>query len=103
MSGMAREHPRLQGFAPHESPPPPDGGLDRPAARSSLGLDTLQGFPPRWLDTAFTAPPLMGLALPGASDRMSRPFRVLLPARLACLSRDCRPSWALTPRDLEQR
>jgi hypothetical protein len=38
------------------------GGLDRRRARSSPGLYALQGSLPRWLGTAFTAPPLMGLA-----------------------------------------
>jgi hypothetical protein len=39
--------PRLQGFAPHESPPPRPGGLGRNAARGSLGIHPLQGFHPR--------------------------------------------------------
>jgi hypothetical protein len=41
------------------------GGLDRHTARSSPGLSTLQGIPPRCGGTAFTAPPLMGLASTG--------------------------------------
>jgi hypothetical protein len=60
---QARERPRLQGFAPHESPPPTAGGLDRRRARSSLGLHSLQGSLPRWNRTAFTALPLMGFSV----------------------------------------
>jgi hypothetical protein len=56
----ARERPRLQGFAPHESPPPANGCLGQQRARSSPGLCTLQGSLPHWNGTAFTAHPLMG-------------------------------------------
>jgi hypothetical protein len=70
---QARERPRLQGFAPHESPPLTAGGLDRRRARSSPGLHTLQGSLPRWNRTAFTALPLMGFLRSGASDRTTGP------------------------------
>jgi hypothetical protein len=63
----ARERPRLQGFAPHESPPLAAGGLDRRRARSSPGLHTLQGSLPRWNGAAFTASPLMGFLRATAS------------------------------------
>jgi len=55
-----RERPHLQGFAPHESPPPTTGGLDRRRARSSPGLHTLQGSLPHWIAATFAAAPLMG-------------------------------------------
>jgi hypothetical protein len=57
-----RKRPRLQGFSPHESPPPTADGLGRRRARSSPGLSALQGVPPRWNGSALTAPPLMAFA-----------------------------------------
>ena len=53
------EHPRLQGFAPHENPPLRPGGLGRHAARSSPGIPPLQGFLPHRTDATFITPPLM--------------------------------------------
>jgi len=87
--------PRLQGFAPHESPPLFTGGLDRRRARGSLGFRTLQGFLPRWRSRTFTRPPLIGLPWRLPKQPLPAPLRVSPPTRLACLSRDCRPSWAL--------
>jgi hypothetical protein len=72
---------------------------DRTALRSSPGLDALQGFPPRWLGTAFTAPPLTRLVGAAASDRNNRHLRVCTPAGWACLRRDRLPSWASSPFD----
>jgi hypothetical protein len=66
-----RERPRLQGFAPHESPLLTAGGLDRRRARGSLGLEALQGVLPRWIATAFTAAPLMGF--PARMQATERP------------------------------
>jgi hypothetical protein len=87
-----RDAPRLQGFAPHESPPLRLGCLGRSAARGSLGIPPLQGVPPHRTGAAFTAPPLM--RLPRGRER---PFGsstgCCYPARLAGLLRDCRPSW----------
>jgi hypothetical protein len=57
------EHPRLQGFPPHEDPLPRTGGLDRYEARCSLGFSALQGIPLSRDGPAFTVPPLMGFAL----------------------------------------
>jgi hypothetical protein len=54
-----RGAPRLQGFAPHESPPLRLGCLGRDVARGSLGIPPLQGVPPHRMGAAFTAPPLM--------------------------------------------
>jgi hypothetical protein len=42
-----RNIPRLQGLAPHESPPPRPSGLDPIAARSPPEPFLLQGIPPR--------------------------------------------------------
>jgi hypothetical protein len=68
-----RERPRLQGFAPHESPPLTAGGLDRRRARGSPGLDALQGFPSRWLGAAFTAPPLTGFLVQARTTERPAP------------------------------
>jgi hypothetical protein len=68
-----RDDPRLQGFAPHESPPPGAGGLGRRQARGSPGFRPLQGVPPRWIGPALTAPPLMGLVETAASGRNDAP------------------------------
>jgi hypothetical protein len=84
--------PRLQGFAPHESPPPRPGCLHRSKARSSPGIRPLQGFHPRRNGTAFTVPPLMRFPV-GRKRPFGLSSGVSYPARLAGLSRDCRPSW----------
>jgi hypothetical protein len=65
--------PRLQGFAPHESPLPPPRLLHRHRGRSSPGLRALQGSLPRWSGPAFAVPPLMGLPRSGANDRPTGP------------------------------
>ena len=56
---VRRNAPRLQGFAPHESPPPRTGCLGRHAARGSPGIHPLQGFLPHRTGTTFIVPPLM--------------------------------------------
>jgi len=72
-----RSVPRLQGFAPHESPPPRLDGLGRTGARSSPGIHPLRGFPPHRNGAAFTAPPLMRFPVwAQAAARVL--FRVLL-------------------------
>jgi len=92
--------PHLQGLAPPESSPLPTGGLDRPERVALLGLLPLQGShpSPRWRGFHLRLPSC------GCPNRRERPpglhFRVLLPMRLAGLSRDCRPSWGLSPSDL---
>jgi hypothetical protein len=53
--------PRLQGFAPRESPPLHHGGLDRHTARGSLGVFPLQGPHQRSNGSTFTEPPLTRL------------------------------------------
>jgi hypothetical protein len=87
-----RSAPRLQGFAPRESPPLSAGGLGRHERVALLGFLLSRVFPLGGMATASTAPPLMRLRLratnrPRAPSTGSR-FR----ARLAGLSRDCRPS-----------
>jgi hypothetical protein len=76
------------------------GGLDRRRTRSSPGFRPLQGLHPRWNGPAFTAPPLMRFHDRAANRPAVTPFRVSLPTRSAGPSRDCRPSWGFTPRDL---
>jgi hypothetical protein len=74
--------------------------LFRPTrARASLGFHSLQGFPPLHARRTFTRLPLTGFAArPQATSRW--PLRVSPVQRLACLFRDCRPSWASRPHDL---
>jgi hypothetical protein len=71
--------------------------LFRPAqARSSPGPSPLQGVHPH--RDGYEEPPLMRLANRTQATGAPR-FRVSLPAGLADLSRGCRPSWGLLPRD----
>jgi hypothetical protein len=96
--------PRLQGFAPHGSPPPKAGCLGRPKARSSPGFSPLQGVLPRWNGLAFTTPPLMGFVLQDdESSHEPAPTGCCFQTRLADLRRDCRPSWGLSPYDHHNR
>jgi hypothetical protein len=95
--------PRLQGLAPHESPPLFTGGLDRHRARGSLGFSTLQGSLSRWRSQTFACLPLTGLPSRSPKRPFPAPLRVSPPTRLAGLSQDCRPSWALRPHDLHER
>jgi hypothetical protein len=101
---------RLQGLAPHVSPLPPSDPRVGDFLRCSPGLAALQGSLPRWLGTAFTAPPLTRLAPPRTANGQSpqateecRHHRVCTPTGLARLRRDRRPSWALPPSDLQRR
>jgi hypothetical protein len=68
LEAIPKDRPRLQGFAPHGSPPLDGRGLTPPPARSSPGLSALQGSLPRCLGAAFAAPPLMGFSSRGAND-----------------------------------
>jgi len=92
MWARRRAAPRLQGFAPRESPPPRPGCLDRSVARSSHGVSPLQGVPPHRTGAAFTAPPLMRFPL-GRERPCGPSSGSYYPARLARPSRDRRPSW----------
>lgn len=92
MWARRRAAPRLQGFAPRESPPLHPGGLDRSGARGSHGIHPLQGILPHRTGTAFTAPPLMRFPF-GRKRPHGASSGFYYPARLAGLSRDCRPSW----------
>jgi hypothetical protein len=51
--------PRLQGFAPRESPPPDDGGLDHRRHVALMGFFPSRVFTLAGMSTAFTAPPLL--------------------------------------------
>ena len=73
------DDPRLQGFAPHESPPPEAGCLGRYRARGSPELHPLQGVLPRRNAATFTAAPLMRLLQPGDESTFGALYRVLLP------------------------
>jgi hypothetical protein len=94
---------RLQGFAPHESPPLRDGGLGHPERVALLGFMPSKGLPLTGTAGPSPRPPLTRFSRPGASDRTARLLRVSIPARLAGLSRDCRPSWAFPPLDRHDR
>ena len=76
--------PRLQGFAPHGSPPPCSSELDQSRHVALLGLSSLQGVPPHWNGAGFPLPPLTWLTGPAANDQLQLHLRVSLPARLAC-------------------
>jgi hypothetical protein len=98
-----RLSPRLQGFDPHGSPPHERGGLARRPARSSPGPLAPPGVSPslEWQRLS-PPPPLMSFFLRWF-PAFGRLFRVLLPARLACLSRGCLPSWGFPPFDLPRK
>jgi hypothetical protein len=55
--------PRLQGFAPRESPPLRYGCLGRNERVALLGFLLFRAFPLGGMATVFTAPPLMSLAV----------------------------------------
>jgi hypothetical protein len=80
------EHPRLQGFPPHEDPLPRTGGLDRYEARCSLGFSALQGIPPlpRWPGLHRASP--HGLRSQGAETTFEWPSRVSLPGEMGIVS-----------------
>jgi hypothetical protein len=93
--------PRLQGFAPRESPPLRPGCLDRNQRVALLGFVPSRVFPLSSLDRTFTRSPLTSFcfARPQATSHISSPGSRKL-KRLACLFRDRRPSWASSPLDL---
>jgi len=90
--------------------PPPSGfcstresatrlsGLDYNRARSSPGSFPLQGPLSLCAGPTFAGPPLLWLA-PKRKRLEGLHFRVSHAKSLACLSRDCRPSWGLWPLD----
>jgi hypothetical protein len=87
-----RSAPRLQGFAPRESPPHPAGGLGRQQRVALLGFHLSRVFPLGGMATAFTAPPLMRLRLRATNRPRAPSTGFHFHTRLAGLSRDCRPS-----------
>jgi hypothetical protein len=100
---VPRSTPRLQGFDPYESPPLRANGLGRPEHVALLGFLPFRVFPLTGLTTAFTASPLMRLPL-RPTNRPDEPSTgSCYPARLACLSRDCRPSWGSSPFDFPRK
>jgi hypothetical protein len=97
-----RKPPRLQGFAPRESPPRLAEGLGRRGRVALLGFWPSRVLPSRQrLGSRRTSP--HGLCLIGRERPMSWPSRVSVAGRWAGLSRDCRPSWALPPCDHHER
>jgi hypothetical protein len=98
-----QEHPRLQGFAPRERPPHTSRRF-RPARSALLSW----AFCPPGCSPSPRRPGLHrssphGLETSGRERPSARPSRVSTTARLAGLSRDCRPSWALPPRGHHER
>jgi hypothetical protein len=89
---------RLQGLAPHESPPHTNGCLGRKQRVALLGFHP-PGFSPslEWHGLHRTSP--HGLHLNARTRAMGLPSRVSLPARWARLPRDRLPSWASSPHD----
>jgi len=92
------ESPCLQGFSPRESPPLNLSVLNRNPARSSLEPFSLQGFHSFYDDLAFTRSPFLWLPPRTKTDEQD-PLQGFFAASLACLSRDCRPSWDFLPSD----
>jgi hypothetical protein len=89
---------RLQGLAPHESPPRDRGCLRHEPRVALLGFRPPGCSPsPEWHDFHRASP--HGLGPADRTRPRGLPSRVSLPARLARLSRDRRPSWASSPRD----
>lgn len=74
-------------------------GLDQIRARSSPGYLPLQGVLSHGDGPAFTGPPLLRFNHPDHDRQEDRRSRVSLAKSKACLSRDCRPSWGLWPRE----
>jgi hypothetical protein len=96
------EPPRLQGLTPHESPPQSVGCL------GLLVRVALLGFCPPGYSPSLERPGLhraspLELSSPGRKRPNDPPFRVSIPARSACLFRDCLPSWASSPSDHHDR
>jgi hypothetical protein len=87
-----RSAPRLQGFAPRESPPLHLGCLGRNEHVALLGFLLSRAFTLGGMATAFTAPPLMRSCC-RATNRPSAPSSGFhFHTRSAYLSRDCLPS-----------
>jgi hypothetical protein len=90
--------PRLQGLAPHESPPHTNGCLGRKQRVALLGFRPPGFSPPlEWHDFHRASP--HGLGSTARKQTEELPSRVSLPAGLARLLRDRLPSWALPPHD----
>lgn len=79
------------------------GGLDRRAARGSLGLPPSRVVSLKAATRLSPNLPSWPLLLRGANDPKHRTFRVSTASSLAGLSPDCRPSWASSPPDTHQR
>jgi hypothetical protein len=75
------KRPRLQGFAPHESPSLRTDGLGRLEHVALLGFVPFRVFPLTGMATAFTAPPLMWLSV-WAQAPSRTPYRVFLPGEV---------------------
>jgi hypothetical protein len=97
------ECPRLQGFVPHQSPPHRAGGLDRNGHVALLGFRPSRVLSLAGMTTAFTASPLMRLPKQPTSRPIEPPTGYRFQTRLACLSRDRRPSWGSPPCDPPQK
>jgi hypothetical protein len=102
-SRSLRERPRLQGFAPHESPPL-GGGLLHPISGAWLSWASCppgSSLSPACDGLHRRSP--HGLSRAGRKRPERRPSRVSPPASTAGLRRDCRPSWASPPPDRHER
>jgi hypothetical protein len=86
--------PRPQGFPPCEDPTPPARREPLPEADALLVFSPSRGFPLAVFRCRRNASP-RELCHRRSEPRRCWLSRVSRPARLACLSRDCRPLWAL--------
>jgi hypothetical protein len=87
-----RNAPRLQGFAPHESPPLHADCLGLRERVALLGFFPSRVFPPTAMASAFAMPPLMRFPMWTTNRPHRAPSGFYYAVGLACLSRDCRPS-----------
>jgi hypothetical protein len=94
-----RDAPHLQGFAPHESPPLQAGCLGRPRRVALLGFVPSRVFPLTGMARPSPRLPSWDCPTRRRIDRADAPTGFSYPVRLACLSRDCRPSWGFPPHD----
>jgi len=93
ITAATTRHPRLQGLHPHESPPLCNDGLGRHTACSSLEVSPLQGVHPSNLGSdSRLCLPSFGWSNGRRIDRFPSTAGSHSIARLAGLSRDCRPS-----------
>jgi hypothetical protein len=101
--GPGIRSPHLQGFAPRESPPHRHGFLHLAERVALMGFLPSRVLPLAGMAAAFTAASPHEVIFTGAETTDRTLYRVSIPARWACLSRGCRPSWGCSPCDLPRK